>query len=57
MFSSTYDVRTLLAAASRLRDGKGIDIPGPGFLRKLLMKKLDSTEISELLKEFHLTSD
>ena len=57
VFNSTYDVRTLLAAASRLRDGKGIDIPGPDFLRKLLMKKLDSTEIGELLKEFHLISD
>jgi len=57
VFNSTYDVRTLFAAASRLRDGKGIDIPGPGFLRKLLMKKLESTEIGELLKEAHLISD
>src|SRR5215470_16457737 len=38
VFNSTYDVRTLLAAASRLRDGQGIDLPGPDFLRKLLMK-------------------
>jgi oleate hydratase len=57
VFNSTYDIRTLLAAASRLRDGKEIDIPGPDLLRKLLTKKLDSTEIGGLLKEFHLISD
>jgi oleate hydratase len=56
VFNSTYDIRTLLAAASRLRDGKEIDIPGPDLLRKLLTKKLDS-EIGGLLKEFHLISD
>jgi len=56
VFNSTYDIRTLLAAASCLRDGKEIDVPGPDLLRKLLMKKLDSTEIGELLKESHLIS-
>lgn len=57
VFNSTYDIRTLLDAVAPLRDGKGIDIPGPAFLRKLLMKKLDSTEIGALLKEFHLVSE
>jgi len=57
VFNSTYDIRTLLAAASRLRGGKEIDIPGPDLLRKLLTKKLDSIEIGGLLKEFHLISD
>ncbi|MDF2119672.1 hypothetical protein PY365_29340 [Roseiarcaceae bacterium H3SJ34-1] len=35
----------------------GIEIPGPAFVRKLLMKKLESTEIAELLEEFHLISE
>jgi oleate hydratase len=54
VFNSTYDIRSLLAASGRLRDGKEIDIPGPTFLRNLLMKKLDKTQIGELLHEFKL---
>ena len=54
VFNSTYDIRSLLAASGRLRDGKEIDIPGPAFLRNLLMKKLDKTQIGELLHEFKL---
>jgi len=34
-----------------LTDGKGVDLPGPAFLRNLLLKKLESTEIEELLKD------
>lgn len=45
VFNSTYDVRSLLAATGRLRDGKELDIPGPAFLRNLLMSKLDKTQI------------
>lgn len=33
-----------------------IDVPGPGFLPRLLRNKLDTTEIEELIKEFHLVS-
>lgn len=33
--------RVLLAATGRLSDSKEIDIPGPAFLRNLLMDKLD----------------
>jgi oleate hydratase len=57
VFNSTYDIRTLLAAIGPLRDGKGLDIPGPAFLRTLLLKKLEGTEISTLLKEFRLIAD
>ncbi|HEY9214912.1 MAG TPA: oleate hydratase, partial [Ancylobacter sp.] len=57
VFNSTYDIRTLLAAIEPLRDGKGISIPGPAFLRKLLMKKLEGTEIAELLREFNLIAE
>ncbi len=54
VFNSTYDIRMLLAASSRLRDGKEIDIPGPAFVRNLLMKELDKTQIGALLREFKL---
>ena len=57
VFNSTYDIRTLLAASGRLRDGKAIDIPGPAFVRKLLMNKLDKTQIGSLLREFGLVAD
>ena len=54
VFNSTYDIRMLLSATGRLRDGKEIDIPGPAFLRNLLMNKLDKTQIGALLREFGL---
>ena len=54
VFNSTYDIRMLLAAAGRLRDGKELDIPGPAFVRNLLMEELDKTQIGALLREFKL---
>jgi oleate hydratase len=54
VFNSTYDIRMLLAATGRLRDGEKIDIPGPTFLRNLLMKKLDKTQIGTLLRQFRI---
>lgn len=56
VFNSTYDIRTLLAAIGPLRDGKSVDVPGPAFIRKLLLNRVDRTEIGELLKEYHLIS-
>jgi oleate hydratase len=46
-----------MASMGPLRDGRRIDIPGPAFLRRLLLKKLDATEIGELLKEYKLISE
>jgi len=43
-----------LAASSCLRDGRELDIPGPAFVRHLLMKELDKTQIGALLREFKL---
>lgn len=57
VFNSTYDIRKLLAAAGRLRDGKELTIPGPAFVKKLLLAKLEGSQIAALLKEFHLISD
>jgi oleate hydratase len=56
VFNSTYDIRMLLSATGRLRDGKEIDIPGPAFLRDLLMNKLDKTQIGVLLREFGIVA-
>jgi oleate hydratase len=57
VFNSTYDVRQLLAAASRLRDGAQLHLPGPEFVRNRVLHKLDSTEIGQLLTEFNLVEE
>ena len=54
VFNSTYDIRMLLAASGRPRDGKEIGIPGLAFVRTLLLKELDKTQIGALLREFKL---
>jgi len=54
VFNSTYDIRMLLAASGRLRDGKELDLPGPAFVQNLLMKELDKTQIGALLREYRL---
>lgn len=54
VFASTYDVRKLLHAMSSLRDGQELKMPRPSFLRSRLTKRLDSTEIGELLREYDL---
>jgi len=57
VFNSTYDIRTLLAATSLLRDRAVVSLPGPAPLRNRLLKKLDSTEIGELLRESGLIGE
>jgi oleate hydratase len=57
VFNSTYDVRKLMDASSRLRDGKPIELPLPSIVRKRIADKLETTEIGELMKEFHLLAD
>ncbi|WP_415953685.1 oleate hydratase [Streptomyces sp. KLOTTS4A1] len=54
VFNSTYDIRALLAAAGRLRDGAELDLPGPDFVRKRLVHRLENTEVGALLEEFGL---
>jgi oleate hydratase len=51
VFGSTYDVRTLLAATARLRDGEELHLPGPGPLRNRLLRKLDETQVGALLTD------
>jgi oleate hydratase len=54
VFGSTYDVRALLAATERLRDGRELRLPGPALLRDKVIDRLDTTEVGELLSEFGL---
>ena len=57
VFASTYDIRALLAATTRLRDGKELSLRGPAKLRKWLGRKLDTNEVGELLKDAGLVGD
>ncbi|MFE5286741.1 oleate hydratase [Nocardia sp. NPDC056611] len=52
VFNSTYDIRTLLTAMTRLRDGDPIDLPGPELLWRGVAKRLGNNEIGELLTEY-----
>jgi oleate hydratase len=54
VFNSTYDVRTLLAATNRLRDGGELRLPAGPLGRTVYKHTLEKTEIGELLKEFKL---
>jgi oleate hydratase len=57
VFNSTYDVRKLMDASSRLRDGKPIEVPLPSVVSKRIPNKFETTEIGELIKEFHLLAE
>jgi oleate hydratase len=48
VFNSTYDVRKLLVAAAKLRDGK--PLPIPGVVKKFLWGKIDKTVVGDLLR-------
>ena len=58
VWGSTYDVRALLDATVKLRDGKKITEMDLGVMEKLVLhaalKKLESTDIEKLLKEYHV---
>ena len=52
--NSTYDIRELLKATNRVRDGKELDAGLPGALRRLILRKLEESEVGQLLHEYHL---
>lgn len=52
VFNSTYDIRFLLKATTRLRDGEAVHIPGPNFIAGKLADKLDMTQVGLLLTDF-----
>lgn len=57
VFGSTYDVRALLHATTALRDGEGMQLPGPEPLRRRLLGRIESNEIGQLLTEAGVISD
>ena len=58
VWGSTYDVRDLLNATVKLRDGKKATDMELGLMEKLAVKKLlgkiENTDIEKLLKEYHV---
>ncbi len=54
VYNSTYDLRFLLKATSRLRDGAEVELPGPKFVGNRIIKRLDHTQIGQLLTDFGL---
>ncbi|MFM9376541.1 oleate hydratase [Gordonia sp. VNK21] len=57
VFGSTYDVRELLNATARLRDGKETALPGPHFLREKLYDKFTDNEVGRLIAEYKLIEE
>ena len=58
VWGSTYDIRDLLDATVKLRDGKKITDMELGLVEKLALKKIlakvEGTDIEKLLKEYHV---
>ncbi len=58
VWGSVYDIRCLLDATVKLRDGKKITDQELGFKQRLVLKetlkKIADTEIEKLLREYHL---
>ena len=58
VWGSVYDVRDLLNAAVKLRDGKKITDLDLGFKEKLALKealkRISGTDVEKLLQEYHV---
>lgn len=54
VFASRYDVRYMLDAASILNDGEKPDLDLPLGAKAIIGKKIEGTEIEEMLKEYNL---
>ena len=58
VWGSTYDIRDLLNATIRLRDGKPLTEMHLGFAEKLALKKvlekIHNTDVEKLLQEYHV---
>jgi oleate hydratase len=51
VFGSTYDIRALLKATAVMRGGQPLKVPGPQFLERMLLEKLDATQVGRLLDD------
>lgn len=56
VFNSTYDIRWLMKATTRLADGEAVHIPGPNFVEGRILDKLDTSQLGELLTDFGLVA-
>lgn len=54
VFASRYDVRYMLDAVSILNDGEEPDLDLPIGAKAIIGKKIEGTEIEEMLKEYNL---
>lgn len=58
VWGSTYDIRDLLNATVKLRDGKPITEMNLGLKEKIalkeVLKQIKGTDIEKLLKEYHV---
>ena len=61
VWGSTYDIRDLLNATVKLRDGKPITEMNLGLKEKIalkeVLKQIKGTDIEKLLKEYHVIKD
>ena len=61
VWGSTYDIRDLLNATVKLRDGKAITEMNLGLKEKIALKEalkqIKGTDIEKLLKEYHVIKD
>ena len=57
VYGSTYDVRELLNATARLRDGEEVELPGPHFLREKLFEKFTDNEVGKLIADYKLIAE
>ena len=61
VWGSTYDIRDLLNATVKLRDGKSITEMNLGLKEKIalkeVLKQIKGTDIEKLLKEYHVIKD
>ncbi|MGB3697511.1 MAG: oleate hydratase [Gordonia sp. (in: high G+C Gram-positive bacteria)] len=57
VYGSTYDVRELLNATARLRDGAEVQLPGPHFLREKLYGKFTDNEVGKLIADYKLIAE
>jgi len=57
VFNSTYDLRFLLKGTTTLRDGEEVELPGPKFVGNQIIRRLDHTQIGQILTDFGLVPE
>lgn len=55
VFNSTYDVRALFQAVTKLRDGQEFKIPGGPLARRFVHHHIENNVVGQLLEDYGLT--